>query len=241
MAQPPPPPRRKVSPPPLPKMAGQGIPRRDSDWMLPFLIAAIALFLLLLILIAILLWVRLDGSQIADGSGTTNGSAGQSASPSERNAPAKAASQPDAPPSQTPRQSRQTFQDAKSPAGNRPPTSQTGGDTSMANGQKGPIATQSSSDEDTSSVLGGSFFGIRAEGQRFVYVVDCSGSMTGAPYDRATQELVRSLAALAKTQEFFVILYSDDSYPMFMPKISHKFAKASDQAIEQVQTWVTKG
>jgi hypothetical protein len=185
---------------------------------LPLLIAVVALFLLLLILIGIGLWARRDGSQIASGSGTASGSPGESASSTQSNAPAKTASQPEAPPSQAASQQPPTSNDAKSSTANIPPTHQPSGDTAAASGQKGPIATQPKHDEDAQSVLGGSFFGIRAEGQRFVYVVDCSGSMTGAPYDRASQELVRSLAALSKTQEFFVILYSDDSYPMFFPK-----------------------
>jgi hypothetical protein len=219
-------------------MAGQRISRKDSDWILPVVIAVVALFLLLLILIGIGLWARLDGSQIAGGSGTASGSPGESKSSTRTDASAKAASQPEAPPSQAPSQPPQTSEGAKSSTANIPATQQPRGDTGAASGQNGPIVTQPKRDEYAQSVLGGSFFGIRAEGQRFVYVVDCSGSMTGAPYDRASQELVRSLAALSKTQEFFVILYSDDSYPMFFPTSSREFVKASDQAIEQVQTWV---
>lgn len=60
-----------------------------------------------------------------------------------------------------------------------------------------------------------SFFGIRAEGQLFVYVVDCSGSMIDEDrLDRAKAELRRSINALQSPQRFKVIFYNDHPLPM---------------------------
>ncbi len=60
-----------------------------------------------------------------------------------------------------------------------------------------------------------SFFGIRARGQFFVYVVDCSGSMIDDDrLPRATIELRRSVFALQEPQRFEVIFYNDESIPM---------------------------
>jgi hypothetical protein len=60
-----------------------------------------------------------------------------------------------------------------------------------------------------------SFFGIRARGQLFVYVVDCSGSMIDDDrLARATMELRRSVFALQTPQRFEVIFYNQDSIPM---------------------------
>jgi von Willebrand factor type A domain len=60
-----------------------------------------------------------------------------------------------------------------------------------------------------------SFFGIRARGQFFVYVVDCSGSMIDDDrMPRATIELRRSVFALREPQRFEVIFYNDESIPM---------------------------
>jgi hypothetical protein len=60
-----------------------------------------------------------------------------------------------------------------------------------------------------------SFFGIRAQGQFFVYVVDCSGSMIDDDrLVRATIELRRSVMALRAPQRFEVIFYNDESIPM---------------------------
>ena len=60
-----------------------------------------------------------------------------------------------------------------------------------------------------------SFFGIRAEGQLFIYVVDCSGSMIDEDrLDRAKSELRRSVNALQSPQRFKVIFYNDRPVPM---------------------------
>jgi von Willebrand factor type A domain len=59
------------------------------------------------------------------------------------------------------------------------------------------------------------FFGIRAQGQLFIYVVDCSGSMDDEDrLDRAKAELRRSVEALQSPQRFKVIFYNDHPVPM---------------------------
>ena len=62
---------------------------------------------------------------------------------------------------------------------------------------------------------GTSFFGHRAVGRKFVYVLDASGSM----YDYnaiavAKAELLASLAQLDDNQQFQIIFYNDKVYPM---------------------------
>ncbi len=61
---------------------------------------------------------------------------------------------------------------------------------------------------------GASFFGLEAQGRRFAYIVDRSGSMVrdsgGATRMRLTQdELSRSIDALLESAEFFIVMYSD--------------------------------
>jgi hypothetical protein len=58
------------------------------------------------------------------------------------------------------------------------------------------------------------FYGIDADGQDFVFVVDCSGSMSGTPFQRAKKELQRSVENLAWSQRYFIFFFSDDAYPM---------------------------
>jgi hypothetical protein len=60
-----------------------------------------------------------------------------------------------------------------------------------------------------------SFFGIKAEGKLFLYVVDCSGSMDEDDrLDRAKTELRRSINGLQSPQRFKVIFYNDHPVPM---------------------------
>jgi Mg-chelatase subunit ChlD len=58
------------------------------------------------------------------------------------------------------------------------------------------------------------FYGIEAEGNEFVFVVDMSGSMEGSRFRRARNELRRSIEALWPYQRYFVIFFSDGAYPM---------------------------
>ncbi len=61
-----------------------------------------------------------------------------------------------------------------------------------------------------------SFFGIRARGQFFIYVVDCSGSMIDEDrLMRAKEEVRRSVLRLQQPQRFKVIFYNDQ--PLAMP------------------------
>jgi hypothetical protein len=68
---------------------------------------------------------------------------------------------------------------------------------------------------------GDMFFGIAAGGRKIVYVIDCSGSML-APhfsedktrFQRLKREMHRSIDALPRDREFFVIFFSDSSLPM---------------------------
>lgn len=59
------------------------------------------------------------------------------------------------------------------------------------------------------------FFGIRARGRFFVYVVDCSGSMIDENrLVRAKDEVRRSILRLIEPQRFQVIFYNDEAIPM---------------------------
>jgi hypothetical protein len=59
------------------------------------------------------------------------------------------------------------------------------------------------------------FFGIRAPGRFFVYVIDCSESMIDEDrFARATMEVRRSVLSLQAPQQFEVIFYNQESIPM---------------------------
>jgi Mg-chelatase subunit ChlD len=72
------------------------------------------------------------------------------------------------------------------------------------------------------------FFGIRAQGQFFIYVVDCSGSMLDDDrLVRAKRELRQSVNALQLPQRFQIIFYNDRPLPLLgdLPRSADQAAK----------------
>jgi hypothetical protein len=60
-----------------------------------------------------------------------------------------------------------------------------------------------------------SFFGTRAEGTMFVFVIDCSGSMADARrWLRVRRELRKTLRSLEFPQRYMVIFYNDQAWAM---------------------------
>ncbi|MFH5803430.1 VWA domain-containing protein [Alienimonas sp. DA493] len=59
------------------------------------------------------------------------------------------------------------------------------------------------------------FFGLRAEAETFVYVIDCSGSMDAAhEFAIAKREALASLATLGPRQRFQILFFNDTVKPM---------------------------
>jgi len=58
------------------------------------------------------------------------------------------------------------------------------------------------------------FFGVKAQGSKFVFVVDHSGSMTGEKLDVTKKELLRSISALSPNMKFYIIFYDHQFEPM---------------------------
>ncbi|MEN0021035.1 MAG: VWA domain-containing protein [Planctomycetota bacterium] len=69
---------------------------------------------------------------------------------------------------------------------------------------------------DTGATGGGtSFFGVEARGNRFVYIVDISGSMSvGGKIEALREELGRSLGQLSDPFKFSVITYNSEATPL---------------------------
>ncbi len=80
-----------------------------------------------------------------------------------------------------------------------------------------------------------SFFGIRAKGQLFVYIVDCSGSMLDDDrMAKAKIELRKSIAALRYPQRYLVIFYNDE--PRMMPGGTPQIADQLNK--DQLTSWL---
>jgi hypothetical protein len=84
-----------------------------------------------------------------------------------------------------------------------------------------------------------SFFGTVAHGDAFVFILDVSGSMKGSRFERAREELSKSVAALREDQSFFVVLFSDRTRCMFdLPAGEAKTVPATDENIDRLQQWL---
>ncbi len=59
------------------------------------------------------------------------------------------------------------------------------------------------------------FFGVKAKGRRFVFIVDASGSMQGERFMHAKEELMYAIRRLDKSQSFYVIFFNSNTYRMF--------------------------
>lgn len=224
-----------------------------SPWPAVALIVLAVLLLLLIIVVGVGVWIGVDRGWFGNQGGTARDAGGASAeSAPDTNAPkpdpastsgksneeaetdAESKSSVDIAPESPPEKPAHTSEpQPESPAPEPNPQ-----DSKDANDAQSVAASGSGRDEGGPTVGGGSFFGLRADGSRFVYVVDCSGSMSGEPFKRAMEELVTSLADLAESKQFFVILFSTDSYPMFHPETSSKFQKATDDSLKQVRAWL---
>ena len=107
---------------------------------------------------------------------------------------------------------------------------------------KGSQTRPGRSTGSTSGGARGSFFGIQAVGQEFVYIVDRSGSMNGRRFRRAVGELKRSIRELRPDQRFLVILFSDSSKMMFDGHTDNvgELVEATDENKDRFSDWLAR-
>lgn len=79
------------------------------------------------------------------------------------------------------------------------------------------------------------FFGQDAVGQRFAFILDRSGSMSGSRWHACTKQLQKALRSLPDTAEFFVVLFSSRNVE---PPGQSGWARADRDRIESVLGWV---
>lgn len=99
---------------------------------------------------------------------------------------------------------------------------------------------------DASPAAKAEFFGTVAHGDRFVYILDMSSSMENTPdkqgrtrFDRARDELIRSIEQLHDGQGFCVTLFSDKTKPMFdKPDLLNQFLRANPENKRRLQGWL---
>lgn len=90
------------------------------------------------------------------------------------------------------------------------------------------------------SKLGANFFGTYAQGERFVFVLDSSRSMTGDRWIYACQELMDSVSSLEPHQQFYVICFDDRTTCMFnAPAVKAKFHQNDDSTRRLLKRWLS--
>lgn len=221
-----------IEPPPIQNAAwpaGEAGSQRN-----PALVVAMAsgLVVVVLIVLLLLLWKspaeEPSGKHLA-GTGDTGGvkSRGDGGSAADKSEAGHRA-RPQTRPAKATRQPRLASQ---SPA-------RSANDPSAATSRKS-LSTKVVAGGNSRSIAGSSFFGHRAKGSRFVYVVDCSGSMRGERFAKAQNELLRSIHNLEANQSFYVIFFSTRSYPMFSPDREEPgLLSASRSNVNRVTKWV---
>jgi hypothetical protein len=84
------------------------------------------------------------------------------------------------------------------------------------------------------------FFGTKAKGDRFVFVVDNSSSMKNGRLEMALAELVKTVESLTQKQSFYVVFVSDQTYPMFYPQIEQALIPATSLNKKRLVEWLPK-
>ena len=105
--------------------------------------------------------------------------------------------------------------------------------------ESAPGAIANESAKRAKSKSRASFFGAEADGNKFVFVIDSSGSMRGTRWQALCTELIRALQSLSPDQEFFVISFDAFAHPMFgtaPPK--GEFLTATSKNVRRVQNWI---
>jgi hypothetical protein len=85
---------------------------------------------------------------------------------------------------------------------------------------------------------GATFFGTTVSGRRFVYVVDASRSMAGTRFRKAKRELVRSVSNLRPDQQYYVIFFGFDTYPMYFPQPCPSLVPAVPETWKRLCRWM---
>lgn len=79
------------------------------------------------------------------------------------------------------------------------------------------------------------FFGVKADGKKFCYVVDTSGSMAkNDRYLRCRDELIRSVRGLGYGQKYFIVFFNTQTFPM--PE--RKLVDVKPKQMETTVRWI---
>jgi hypothetical protein len=99
--------------------------------------------------------------------------------------------------------------------------------------------TGSDSEENAAGGEGTEFFGVQGSGTRFVFVCDCSGSMSGLKWLELNRELSRCIGSLSAGQSFYAIFFDGEMHPMFEPfGREPALLDATAENVEKARQWI---
>lgn len=81
------------------------------------------------------------------------------------------------------------------------------------------------------------FFGVPSSGEKFVFLVDMSGSMTiNGRFDRCRAELIRTLKAMKPYHQFYVVFFNGKAFPM----PDQKLRLATEENFAAAEKWINE-
>lgn len=83
------------------------------------------------------------------------------------------------------------------------------------------------------------FFGAKARGNRFVYIIDQSGSMHGSRFERACDELLQAVNDLSSRQQFYVYFFTTETRVMYDDTTNPpRLQRATPGNTQRLEEWV---
>jgi hypothetical protein len=84
------------------------------------------------------------------------------------------------------------------------------------------------------------FFGVSASGRKFVFVCDCSRSMTGQKWTDLHREIERCIENLSERQSFYIIFFDGEMHPMFAPEFkAPSLLPATSDNVNKTRLWLS--
>lgn len=83
-----------------------------------------------------------------------------------------------------------------------------------------------------------SFFGTESQARRVVFVIDNTGSMSHGGLETVIVELLNTVGAMSPNQQFYVLFFSDQVYPLFFPRPEPGYLPATKQNIQELEAWL---
>lgn len=82
------------------------------------------------------------------------------------------------------------------------------------------------------------FFGTKSDARRVVFVIDNTGSMRSGGLETVIVEMMKTVEQLDERQEFYILFFSDQVYPMFFPHSERSFVHPTEKNKRKLREWL---